>query len=48
MKRRKKDRRSYLKIPDFPFVTRDGVVRENRRKLLERRIRDIQVGWFKA
>jgi len=48
MKHRKRDRRSYTKIPDFPFMTRLGVVRVNRRQLPDRRVRDMQVGWFKA
>jgi hypothetical protein len=48
MKHRKKDRRSYAKIPGFPLMTRLGVVRKDRRLLFDRRARDIQVGWFKA
>jgi len=48
MKHRKSDRRSYSKIPDFPFLTRRGVVRNDRRQLLDRRVRDKQVGWFEA
>jgi hypothetical protein len=48
MKHRTRDRRSYTKIPDFPFLTREGVVRRERRQLLDRRIRDIRLGWFKA
>jgi len=48
MKHRMKDRRTYRKIPDFPFLTIHGVVRKDRRSLLDRRVRDIQVGLFKA
>jgi hypothetical protein len=48
MKHRKRDRRSYAKIPDFPFMTRQGVVRQDRRRLLDRRVREMQEGWFKA
>lgn len=48
MKPRKRDRRAYAQIPDFPLLTRHGVVQEDRRRLLERRVRDMQVGWFKA
>jgi hypothetical protein len=48
MKHRTRDRRSYSKIPDFPFLTHDGVVRRERRQLVDRRIRDMQAGWFKA
>lgn len=48
MKQRKKDRRTYAKISDFPFITRQGVVRKDRRLLYDRRVRDMQVGWFKA
>jgi len=48
MKHRTRDRRSYSKIPDFPFLTKAGVVRRERRQLVERRIRGMQEGWFKA
>jgi hypothetical protein len=48
MKIRRRDRRSYSKVPDFPCITREGVVRRDRRHLLERRIRNMQVGWFRA
>ena len=48
MKYRTRDRRAYSKIPDFPFLTREGVVRRERRQLVDRRSRDIRAGWFKA
>ena len=48
MEHRKKDRRSYAKIPDFPFPTQKGVVRKERRQLYDRRVRDMQLDWFKA
>jgi hypothetical protein len=48
MEQRKKDRRSYTRVPDFPLLTAKGVVREERRLLPDRRIRDIQPGRFKA
>jgi len=48
MKQRKRDRRAYQKIPDFPFLTAHGMVPRDRRRQIERRKRDIQVGWFKA
>lgn len=45
---RKKDRRSYNKIPDFPFLTKEGVALKERRQYVDRRIRDKQVIWFLA
>lgn len=48
MKHRKKDRRTYTKIPDFPFLTRHGVVRKDRREIIERRVRQRQEAQFKA
>ena len=48
MKPRKRDRRSYKKIPDFPFLTKEGVALKERRSYIERRVRDMQMGWFKA
>lgn len=48
MEYRVKDRRSYKKIPDFPFLTREGVARKERRQYVDRRIRDMQMGWLKA
>lgn len=48
MKPRKKDRRCYKKVPDFPFLTREGVVREERRRYLDRRVRNMDVAWLKA
>jgi len=48
MKHRVKDRRSYKKIPGFPFLTREGVALKERRRYIDRRIRDMQIGWFKA
>ena len=48
MEHRKKSRRSYAKIPDFPFLTRHGVVQKDRRKLIERRVRQKQEALFKA
>ena len=48
MKHRKKDRRTYKKIPDFPFPTREGVALSERRQYVDRRVRDVQPGWFKA
>jgi len=48
MKPRKRDRRSYKKIPDFPFLTKEGVARKERRQYIDRRIRNIQLVWFKA
>jgi hypothetical protein len=48
MEHRKKDRRSYAKIPDFPFLTKQGVVRKDRRQLVERRVRDRREARFKA
>jgi len=48
MKPRKRDRRSYKKIPDFPFLTKAGVAHQERRRYLDRRIRNIEFVWFKA
>ena len=48
MEHRKKDRRSYRKIPDFPFLTKNGVALEERRQYVDRRIRDIRAVYFKA
>ena len=48
MKPRKRDRRSYKKIPDFPFLTKEGMARKERRLYIDRRIRNIQLVWFKA
>jgi len=48
MKPRKKDRRSYKKTPDFPFLTKEGVALKERRRYVDRRIRNMEVAWFKA
>jgi hypothetical protein len=48
MELRKRDRRSYKKIPDFPFLTKEGVARKERRKYIDRRIRNVQLARFKA
>lgn len=48
MEYRRKDRRSYIKVPDFPLLTRRGVVRKERRQYVDRRLRNIQFGWFRA
>lgn len=48
MKPRKRDRRSYKKIPDFPFLTKEGVARNERRQYIDRRIRNVQLARFKA
>ncbi|MCG6899523.1 MAG: hypothetical protein LJE75_05910 [Gammaproteobacteria bacterium] len=48
MEHRKKDRRSYRKIPDFPFLTKNGVALEERRRYVDRRIRDTQAAYFIA
>jgi len=45
---RKKDRRSYSKVPDFPLLTNKGIVLRERRQLLDRRTRNVQPCWFKA
>jgi hypothetical protein len=48
MEPRMKDRRSYNKIPDFSFLTKEGVALKERRHYIDRRIRDKQVIWFLA
>jgi hypothetical protein len=48
MKPRKRDRRTYKKTPDFPFLTKEGVARKDRRKYKDRRVRNIQLVCFKA
>jgi len=48
MKPRKKDRRCYKKTPDFPFLTKAGVVLEERRQYVDRRVRNMDVAWLKA
>ena len=48
MKQRKRDRRSYKEIPDFPFLTKVGMARKERRQYTDRRIRNIQLVWFEA
>ena len=48
MKPRKNDRRSYKKTPDFPFLTKEGVALKERRQYVDRRIRNMEVAWFKA
>jgi hypothetical protein len=42
------DRRFYKKIPDFPFLTKEGVARKERRRYVDRRVRNMRVVWFKA
>jgi len=48
MELRKRDRRSYKKTPDFPFLTKEGVVRKERRQYVDRRTRNVQLARFKA
>ena len=48
MEHRKKDRRSYTKVPEFPLMTVYGVVRKDRRQLIDRRVRQRQVAQFRA
>jgi hypothetical protein len=48
MKPRKKDRRSYKKPPDFPFLSKEGVVLEERRNYIDRRVRNINLARFRA
>lgn len=48
METRKGDRRTYKKIPDFPFLTKEGVAHKERRRYIERRVRNMRVVWFKA
>ena len=48
MELRKKDRRSYTKIPNFPFLTKEGVALKERRQYIDRRIINKQVIWFLA
>lgn len=48
MEHRKKSRRSYARTPDFPILTKHGIVRRDRRKLIERRVRQKQEALFKA
>jgi len=48
MDHRKKDRRFYKKIPDFPFLTKEGVALKERRQYVDRRTRNMQTVLFKA
>ena len=48
MKHRKKDRRTYSEIPEVPLLTRQGLVREDRRQYIERRERNRRLVRFKA
>ena len=48
MELRKRDRRSYKKTPDFPFLTKEGVALKERRKYVDRRVRNMEVASFKA
>jgi len=48
MEPRIKDRRTYNKIPDFPFLTKNGVAYRERRRYIDRRVRHKQAAWFKA
>lgn len=48
MEPRKKDRRSYSKVPDFPFLTRKGIVLRERRRFAERRTGNARPCWFEA
>lgn len=48
MDHRKKDRRFYKKIPDFPFLTKEGVALKERRQYVDRRTRNMQTVSFKA
>ena len=48
MKQRRHDRRAYDRKPDFPLLTRQGVVLKERRSLCERRVRDIRPARFRA
>jgi hypothetical protein len=48
MEHRKKDRRSYNKTPGFPFLTRTGLARKERRSYVDRRIRETHPTRFKA
>jgi hypothetical protein len=48
MGNRNVDRRSYKKIPDFPFLTKEGVARKDRRRYVDRRVRNVRVVWFMA
>jgi hypothetical protein len=48
MEPRVKDRRTYKKIPDFPFLTNNGVAYRERRRYIDRRDWNRQIVWFKA
>ncbi len=48
MEHRIKDRRAYNKIPDFPFLTKRGVVHRERRQYIDRRVRNNVVVWWLA
>jgi hypothetical protein len=48
MKERKKDRRSYIRVPDFPLLTPKGLVQNERRRHVDRRLRNLEFGWFQA
>jgi len=48
MDNRKKDRRSYKKIPDFPFLTKEGIALRERRRYIDRRVRNMRMACFKA
>ena len=42
------ERRCYKKIPDFPFLTKEGVAHKERRRYVERRVRNRRLARFKA
>ena len=48
MEVRNGERRRYRKIPDFPFLTKEGVARKERRRYVERRVRNMRRARFKA
>ena len=48
MEARHKDRRAYKKIPDFPFLTKNGIASRERRRYVDRRDWNSQAGWFEA
>ena len=48
MKQRIKDRRAYNKIPDFPFLTKQGMVPTERRRYVDRRNWNRKLAGFLA
>jgi len=48
MENRVKDRRAYQKIPDFPFLTKNGIAYRERRCYVDRRDWNRQIVLFSA